>query len=110
MKIFIVMFYRQKLNQEYSQQFVTLFQQWEMDMQKIEEQEEKLAVSIMLNFIIYYNRASSGNGDLSHVVDLGHSAGFHFPYWLCVSVLLNGKPENSGTFVKAIGLCFLYRL
>uniref|UniRef100_A0A8C0LEN1 Synaptonemal complex protein 3 n=1 Tax=Canis lupus dingo TaxID=286419 RepID=A0A8C0LEN1_CANLU len=33
---------RQKLNQEYSQQFVTLFQQWEMDMQKIEEQEEKL--------------------------------------------------------------------
>ncbi|KAM8935140.1 synaptonemal complex protein 3 isoform 1-T2 [Lycaon pictus] len=34
---------RQKLNQEYSQQFVTLFQQWEMDMQKIEEQEEKLA-------------------------------------------------------------------
>ncbi|XP_039339689.1 synaptonemal complex protein 3 isoform X3 [Mauremys reevesii] len=34
---------RQKLNQEYSQQFLTLFQQWDMDMQKGEEQEEKLA-------------------------------------------------------------------
>ncbi|KAF4022580.1 hypothetical protein G4228_014453 [Cervus hanglu yarkandensis] len=34
---------RQKLNQEYSQQFLTLFQQWDMDMQKAEEQEEKLA-------------------------------------------------------------------
>uniref|UniRef100_A0A8C4WLZ4 XLR/SYCP3/FAM9 domain-containing protein n=1 Tax=Gopherus evgoodei TaxID=1825980 RepID=A0A8C4WLZ4_9SAUR len=33
---------RQKLNQEYSQQFLTLFQQWDMDMQKAEEQEEKL--------------------------------------------------------------------
>ncbi|XP_074863672.1 synaptonemal complex protein 3 isoform X2 [Carettochelys insculpta] len=34
---------RQKLNHEYSQQFQTLFQQWDMDMQKAEEQEEKLA-------------------------------------------------------------------
>ncbi|XP_011385044.1 synaptonemal complex protein 3 [Pteropus vampyrus] len=34
---------RQKLNQEYSQQFLTLFQQWETDVQKAEEQEEKLA-------------------------------------------------------------------
>ncbi|XP_015982547.1 synaptonemal complex protein 3 isoform X1 [Rousettus aegyptiacus] len=33
---------RQKLNQEYSQQFLTLFQQWETDVQKAEEQEEKL--------------------------------------------------------------------
>uniref|UniRef100_A0A8C8RIB4 XLR/SYCP3/FAM9 domain-containing protein n=1 Tax=Pelusios castaneus TaxID=367368 RepID=A0A8C8RIB4_9SAUR len=33
---------RQKLNHEYSQQFLTLFQQWDMDMQKAEEQEEKL--------------------------------------------------------------------
>lgn len=48
------MFYRQKLNQEYSQQFLTLFQQWDIDVQKAEEQEEKLAVSIMLNFIIYH--------------------------------------------------------
>ncbi|XP_057598134.1 synaptonemal complex protein 3 [Hippopotamus amphibius kiboko] len=34
---------RQKLNQEYSQQFLTLFQQWDIDVQKVEEQEEKLA-------------------------------------------------------------------
>ncbi|XP_034500190.1 synaptonemal complex protein 3 isoform X2 [Ailuropoda melanoleuca] len=34
---------RQKLNQEYSQQFLTLFQQWDIDLQKVEEQEEKLA-------------------------------------------------------------------
>ncbi|KAM7180428.1 synaptonemal complex protein 3 isoform 1-T5 [Macrochelys suwanniensis] len=33
---------RQKLNQEYSQQFLTLFQQWDVDVQKAEEQEEKL--------------------------------------------------------------------
>ncbi|XP_008577909.1 PREDICTED: synaptonemal complex protein 3 [Galeopterus variegatus] len=33
---------RQKLNEEYSQQFLTLFQQWEMDVHKAEEQEEKL--------------------------------------------------------------------
>ncbi|XP_036614669.1 synaptonemal complex protein 3 [Trichosurus vulpecula] len=34
---------RQKLNHEYSQQFLTLFQQWDVDVQKAEEQEEKLA-------------------------------------------------------------------
>ncbi|NWJ07144.1 SYCP3 protein, partial [Crypturellus undulatus] len=34
---------RQKLNHEYSQQFLTLFQQWDIDVQKAEEQEEKLA-------------------------------------------------------------------
>ncbi|NXD08902.1 SYCP3 protein, partial [Nothocercus nigrocapillus] len=34
---------RQKLNHEYSQQFLTLFQQWDIDVQKSEEQEEKLA-------------------------------------------------------------------
>uniref|UniRef100_A0A0D9SBJ0 XLR/SYCP3/FAM9 domain-containing protein n=1 Tax=Chlorocebus sabaeus TaxID=60711 RepID=A0A0D9SBJ0_CHLSB len=33
---------RQKLNQEYSQQFLTSFQQWDLDMQKAEEQEEKI--------------------------------------------------------------------
>lgn len=46
------MFYRQKLNQEYSQQFMTLFQQWDTDLQKTQEQEGKLAVSITLSFII----------------------------------------------------------
>lgn len=70
MKIFIVTFYRQKLNQEYSQQFLTLFQQWDIDVQKAEEQEEKLAVSITLNFIINYNQVSSRNGEPSCVVDL----------------------------------------
>ncbi|XP_058276199.1 synaptonemal complex protein 3 isoform X2 [Hirundo rustica] len=34
---------RQKLNHEFSQQFLTLFQQWDVDVQKSEEQEEKLA-------------------------------------------------------------------
>ncbi|KFP73247.1 Synaptonemal complex protein 3 [Apaloderma vittatum] len=34
---------RQKLNYEFSQQFLTLFQQWDVDVQKAEEQEEKLA-------------------------------------------------------------------
>ncbi|NXR31130.1 SYCP3 protein, partial [Zosterops hypoxanthus] len=34
---------RQKLNNEFSQQFLTLFQQWDVDVQKAEEQEEKLA-------------------------------------------------------------------
>nr|WQM43593.1 synaptonemal complex protein 3 [Eurycea tynerensis] len=33
---------RQKLSIEYSQQFLTLFQQWELDVQKAEEQEEKI--------------------------------------------------------------------
>uniref|UniRef100_A0A663LNL3 XLR/SYCP3/FAM9 domain-containing protein n=1 Tax=Athene cunicularia TaxID=194338 RepID=A0A663LNL3_ATHCN len=33
---------RQKLNHEFSQQFLTLFQQWDIDVQKAEEQEEKL--------------------------------------------------------------------
>ncbi|NWU95448.1 SYCP3 protein, partial [Upupa epops] len=33
---------RLKLNQDFSQQFLTLFQQWDVDVQKAEEQEEKL--------------------------------------------------------------------
>lgn len=32
--------YRQKLSQEYYQQFQTLFQQWDTEMQKAEEQEQ----------------------------------------------------------------------
>lgn len=47
-----IMFYRQKLGQEYSQQFLTLFQQWEKDIQNAEKQKEKLVVSIMLRIII----------------------------------------------------------
>ncbi|XP_069829493.1 synaptonemal complex protein 3 isoform X2 [Dendropsophus ebraccatus] len=34
---------RQKMNNEYSHQFQALFQQWDVDMQKAEEQEEKAA-------------------------------------------------------------------
>ncbi|XP_066489275.1 synaptonemal complex protein 3 [Tiliqua scincoides] len=37
---------RQKLNQEYSQQFLHVFQQWDADIQKAEEQEEKLVNAI----------------------------------------------------------------
>ncbi|XP_055975479.1 synaptonemal complex protein 3 [Sorex fumeus] len=33
---------RQKLSQEYSQQFLTLFQQWDVDMQKAQKQEQQL--------------------------------------------------------------------
>ncbi|XP_009894680.1 synaptonemal complex protein 3 [Dryobates pubescens] len=33
---------RSKLNHEFSQQFLNLFQQWDVDLQKAEEQEEKL--------------------------------------------------------------------
>lgn len=47
-------FYRQKLNSEYSQQFLSVLQQWELDMQKFEEQGEKLTVSITTDFIIVY--------------------------------------------------------
>lgn len=42
----------QKLNNEYSQQFLSVLQQWELDMQKFEEQGEKLTVSITIDFII----------------------------------------------------------
>lgn len=45
-------FYRQKLNNEYSQQFLSVLQQWELDMQKFEEQGEKLTVSITIDFNI----------------------------------------------------------
>lgn len=66
----IIMFYRQKLSQEYSQQFLTLFQQWETDIQNSEKQEEKLAVSIMLRIIInLFNQVSSGNGEPTLVGD-----------------------------------------
>ena len=40
------MFYRQNLYLNYAQQFQTLFREWDIDMQKAREQEEKLAVSI----------------------------------------------------------------
>ncbi|NXT17856.1 SYCP3 protein, partial [Syrrhaptes paradoxus] len=46
---------RQKLNHEFSQQFLTLFQQWDVDVQKAEEQEEKLAVGFQhgLSFMVF---------------------------------------------------------
>lgn len=76
----IIMFYRQKLSQEYSQQFLTLFQQWETDIQNSKKQEEKLAVSIMLRIIInLFNQVSSGNGEPSLVGDLQNLARFHDP-------------------------------
>lgn len=52
MMVLIVMFYRQNLHLEYSQQFQTLFREWDIDIQKAQEQEEKLAVSIRLSFKI----------------------------------------------------------
>ena len=46
------MFYRQNLYLKYAQQFQTLFREWDIDMQKAQEQEEKLAVSISPSFKI----------------------------------------------------------
>lgn len=48
----IIMFYRQNLHLKYSQQFLTLFREWDTDMRKAQEQEEKLAVGISLGFKI----------------------------------------------------------
>lgn len=47
---------RQKLNHEFSQQFLTLFQQWDVDVQKAEEQEEKLAVGFQhgISFMVFH--------------------------------------------------------
>lgn len=44
------MFHRQNLYLKYAQQFQTLFREWDLDMKKAQEQEEKLAVSISLSF------------------------------------------------------------
>uniref|UniRef100_UPI0016596CA4 synaptonemal complex protein 3-like n=1 Tax=Halichoerus grypus TaxID=9711 RepID=UPI0016596CA4 len=43
---------RQNLHLKYSQQFLTLFREWDTDMRKAQEQEEKLAVGISLGFKI----------------------------------------------------------
>lgn len=45
-----LMFHRQNLYLKYAQQFQTLFREWDLDMKKAQEQEEKLAVSISLSF------------------------------------------------------------
>lgn len=50
MTVLVIMFYRQKLHLKYSQQFLTLFWDWDTDMRKVQEQEEKLAVGISLGF------------------------------------------------------------
>ncbi|XP_004391222.1 synaptonemal complex protein 3-like, partial [Trichechus manatus latirostris] len=42
---------REDLTMKCSQQFLTLFQQWDIDVQKAKEQEEHLTVSIRLGFI-----------------------------------------------------------
>lgn len=52
MTLLIIMFYRQKVFRKYSQQFMTLFQEWDADMQKAKTEGEKLAVGIRLHFII----------------------------------------------------------
>lgn len=51
MTLLLMSFYRQKLYREYSQQFVTLFLEWDISVQKTKEEEEKLAVGIRLSFI-----------------------------------------------------------
>lgn len=51
--VLVIMFYRQNLHFKYSQQFLTLFQKWDTDMRRAQEQEAKLAVGISLGFKIY---------------------------------------------------------
>ncbi|XP_058569788.1 synaptonemal complex protein 3-like [Neofelis nebulosa] len=43
---------RQNLHLKYSQQFLTLFREWNVDMQKAQKQQEKLAVGISFGFKI----------------------------------------------------------
>ena len=43
--LLFLMFYRQNLYLKYAQQFQTLFREWDINMQKAQEQEEKLAVN-----------------------------------------------------------------
>ena len=52
MTLLIITFYRQKIYREYSQQFLTLFLEWDISVQETKEEEEKLAVGIRLNFLI----------------------------------------------------------
>lgn len=52
MTVFSIMFYRQELHHEYSQEFLTLFQELDIDIQKTKEEEEKLTVGIRLSFIV----------------------------------------------------------
>ena len=42
--LFLISHYRQKLQDEYVRQVGTVFQQWESDLEKAKEQEEKLNV------------------------------------------------------------------
>lgn len=48
----ISMFYRRMLHSKYSQMFVPLFQQWEKDVMKVEQEEESFVVGVGLNFVI----------------------------------------------------------
>lgn len=45
--VMINIYCRQKVNHEYSEQFLHVFQQWDADIQKAEEQEEKLTVCFL---------------------------------------------------------------
>lgn len=48
----IILFSREELYEEYSQQFATLVQMWNLDVKKVKEQGEKLAVGIRLSISI----------------------------------------------------------
>lgn len=52
MTVLIIMFYRQEFYRRYYQRFLTLFCEWNGDVQKTKKQEEKLIVGIRLSFII----------------------------------------------------------
>ena len=66
MTVLIIMFYRQNLHLKYSQQFLTLFREWNVDMQKAQKQQEKLAVGISFGFKIDLFTVSKSQVAIGH--------------------------------------------
>lgn len=52
MTVLIIMFYSQTLHLKYAQHLQPFLQEWDTDMQKLQEQEEKLDVGVSLRFKI----------------------------------------------------------
>lgn len=49
---FIIVFHRQDFKIEYTEQIITLLQQWDFDMKKVEDLEDKLTVGITIGAIL----------------------------------------------------------
>jgi hypothetical protein len=46
------MFYRREFKIEYTEQIITLFQQWDFDMKNVEDLEDNLTVGITIGVIL----------------------------------------------------------